>query len=127
MDEIVRRTRETAALLSMAAKLADNLTMLRASTHEIQKWRVSDIARCNAVAADYLRQFGLIALGGVWLRMAEAALKVRANRPAMTTFCDAKLQTAHHYFARMLPEAALRHDAVLCGYAEITNLLAETS
>src|SRR3984957_425376 len=127
MDEIVRRTRGTAALLSLAAKLADNLTMLRASTHEIQKWRVSDIARCTAVAADYLRQFGLVALGGVWLQMAEAALRVRANRPAMTTFCDAKLQTAHHYFARLLPEAALRHDAVLCGYAEITNLVAEAS
>jgi hypothetical protein len=127
MDEIVRRTRETAALLSIAAKLADNLTMLRASTHEIQKWRVSDIARCNAVAADYLRQFGLVALGGVWLQMAEAALRVRANRPAMTTFCDAKLRTAHHYFARLLPEAALRHDAVLCEYAQITKLAAEAS
>jgi Acetyl-CoA dehydrogenase C-terminal like len=111
----------------MAEKLADNLTMLRASTHEIQKWRASDIARCSAVATDYLRQFGLVALGAVWLRMAEAALRVRASRPAMTTFCDAKLQTARHYFARLLPEAALRHDAVLCGYADIINPVAEAS
>jgi hypothetical protein len=77
------------------------------------------------IDTDYLRQFGLVALGGVWLRMAEAALRFRANGPAMTTFCNARLQTAHHYFVRLLSEAALRHDTVLCGYAQITNLVAE--
>ncbi|MCA9631997.1 MAG: acyl-CoA dehydrogenase C-terminal domain-containing protein, partial [Myxococcales bacterium] len=50
----------------------------------------------------YLRLFGLVALGYVWCRTAQCAL--RADGGLSAGFYQAKLDTARFYMDRMLPE-----------------------
>ncbi|MGH6663996.1 MAG: acyl-CoA dehydrogenase C-terminal domain-containing protein, partial [Pseudolabrys sp.] len=56
----------------------------------------------GAGATDYLHMFGLVALGYMWCRIAEAALAKKGNgaEPRMS----AKLVTARFFMERMLPE-----------------------
>jgi hypothetical protein len=58
----------------------------------------------GAGATDYLHMFGLVALGYMWCRIAEAALAKKSNgaEPRMS----AKLVTARFFMERMLPETA---------------------
>ena len=58
----------------------------------------------GAGATDYMHMFGLVALGYMWCRIAEAALAKSGNgaAPAM----KAKLVTARFFMERMLPETA---------------------
>ncbi|HEY1310998.1 MAG TPA: acyl-CoA dehydrogenase C-terminal domain-containing protein [Pseudolabrys sp.] len=58
----------------------------------------------GAGATDYLHMFGLVALGYMWCKIAEAALAKKSNggEPRIS----AKLTTAHFFMERMLPETA---------------------
>jgi hypothetical protein len=73
----------------------------------------------SAAASDYLRLFGLVALGYMWLRMAEralAALSTGGDGP----FYEAKLATARFFMRRMLPETAGLALAIRSGAATVT-------
>lgn len=56
----------------------------------------------GAAASDYLRLFGLVALGFMWLQMAEQAL---AKEEDPNGFYRAKRDTARFYMERILPQA----------------------
>jgi acyl-CoA dehydrogenase len=60
----------------------------------------------GAGATDYMHMFGLVALGYMWCRIAEASLVKlpKANGSAPTY--SAKLTTARFFMERMLPETA---------------------
>jgi len=60
----------------------------------------------GAGATDYMHMFGLVALGYMWCRIAEASLAKlpKANGSAPTY--SAKLTTARFFMERMLPETA---------------------
>jgi len=53
------------------------------------------------VASDYLRLFGLVAMAGIWARLAAAAQTSREEDPA---FAQDKLTTASFYMRRILPQ-----------------------
>ena len=60
----------------------------------------------GAGATDYMHMFGLVALGYMWCKIAEASLAQlpKANGAAPTY--SAKLVTARFFMERMLPETA---------------------
>ncbi len=66
-----------------------------------------------AAASDYLRLFGLVAVGFMWLKMAKAALDGLANAGKSSLFYETKLNTAAFYFHRILPKAEGLYKAVL--------------
>jgi alkylation response protein AidB-like acyl-CoA dehydrogenase len=74
----------------------------------------------GAGATDYMHLFGLVALGYMWARIAEAALARSANgaKPAM----KAKLVTARFFVERMLPETATRLARITAGAGSIMEL-----
>ena len=52
---------------------------------------------------------GIVAVGLMWLRMAEAAARLKAAGEGDAAFLDAKLVTARYFAERIMPEAgALR-------------------
>ena len=76
----------------------------------------------GAASTDYLRLFGLTALGFMWARMAKAVLARQAagtSRPEL----DAKLALAKFFNERMLPQAGA-HLAKLTSGAETLMALA---
>ena len=63
----------------------------------------------GAGAHPYMHLMGIVALGLMWLRMAEVAHEALAAGDADTAFLEAKLVTARYFADRVMPEAgALR-------------------
>ena len=74
----------------------------------------------GAGATDYMHMFGLVALGYMWCRIAEAVLAKSGNgaAPAM----KAKLVTARFFMERMLPETATHLARIQSGVASTMEL-----
>ena len=60
----------------------------------------------GAGATDYMHMFGLVALGYMWCRIAEAALAKLPKANGAAPRMKAKLVTARFFMERMLPETA---------------------
>jgi len=101
----------------MAAALLDALRKLQESTMTVMNKAVQNPDEAGAAAADYLRLFGLVASGWMWLRMAQVAV---AN--AGEARYDAKLKTARFYFTKLLPQAAWLASAIATGAGPVMEL-----
>ncbi|MGB1011209.1 MAG: acyl-CoA dehydrogenase, partial [Thiolinea sp.] len=66
-----------------------------------------------AAATDYLRMAGLVALGYLWLRMADIALDKLDGDEAV--FYQAKVDTANFFFKRLLPQTGSLMSAIMSG------------
>ncbi|MDB5680062.1 acyl-CoA dehydrogenase, partial [Sphingomonas bacterium] len=63
----------------------------------------------GAGAHSYMHLMGIVAVGLMWLRMAEAAARLKAAGKGDAAFLDAKLVTARYFAERIMPEGgALR-------------------
>ena len=74
----------------------------------------------GAGATDYLHMFGLVALGYMWCKIAEAAL-AKGGDAAM----KAKLVTARFFMERMLPETAAHVARIQSGAGSVMELADE--
>jgi len=76
----------------------------------------------GAGSYDYMHLFGLVALGYMWCKIAEAALAKlpKANGSAATL--NAKLVTARFFMERMLPETATRLARIQAGATSTMEL-----
>jgi len=86
---------------------------LQLATAHIATKGLSDPEEAGAAASEYLRLFGLVALGYVWARSAKLALEKTAGSEA--GFYQAKLQTARFYLERILPQAGSLWFAIKSG------------
>ena len=60
----------------------------------------------GAAAYAYMDLMGLVSLGWMWLKMADASAKLKTEPGEDVDFHEAKLVTARHYAERWLPEAS---------------------
>jgi hypothetical protein len=77
----------------------------------------------GAGSYDYMHLFGLVALGYMWCRIAEAVLAKKGNASAQRM--TAKLVTARFFMERMLPETATRLARIQAGAASTMELPAD--
>jgi alkylation response protein AidB-like acyl-CoA dehydrogenase len=92
------------------APLATALEHLQIATGHIMEAGMSNHDEIGAASVDYLRLFGLVALGFMWARMAKIALP-KAEAP----FYKAKIGTAKFYMQRLLPQTAALLSAIQSG------------
>ena len=85
---------------------------LQQVTAELARKGLGDAFEAGAGATEYLRLFGLTALGYAWARMAQIALQHPEDE---TGFYRAKLATARFYMQRVLPETSSLAAKVLAG------------
>jgi alkylation response protein AidB-like acyl-CoA dehydrogenase len=71
----------------------------------------------GAAATEYLRMFGLVAIGYMWCRMAETAQAGSAD-----SFNAAKLASAKFFMAKMLPETGSLLSSITTGSASVMAL-----
>jgi len=90
--------------------LAASLEHLQIATGHVMEAGYSNPDEIGAASVDYLRLFGLVALGFMWARMAQIALP-KAEDP----FYRAKLGTAKFYLTRLLPHTASHLSAIQAG------------
>jgi alkylation response protein AidB-like acyl-CoA dehydrogenase len=79
----------------------------------------------GAGATDYMHLFGLVALGHMWCRIAEAANGKLAAGDGDAARMQAKLTTARFFFERMLPQTATHLVRIQAGAASTMELPAE--
>ena len=72
----------------------------------------------GAAATDYLRQFGLVAMGYMWLLM----LKVAFEKKDLDNYYEHKIITARFFFERILPETLSRAIAISSGSKTMMSL-----
>jgi alkylation response protein AidB-like acyl-CoA dehydrogenase len=77
------------------------LEHLQMATGHIMEAGMSNYDEIGAASVDYLRLFGLVALGFMWARMAKIALP-----KADASFYKAKIGTAKFFMQRLLPQTA---------------------
>ena len=81
-----------------------------------------DPEEAGAAATDYLRLFGLVALGYLWARMERTAAAKLPRANGDVSFYKAKLATARFFFDRILPETAGLFAAIKSGKASLMEM-----
>ncbi len=76
----------------------------------------------GAGSYDYMHLFGLVALGYMWCRIAEAALAKLPKANGSAARLNAKLVTARFFMERMLPETATRLTRIQAGATSTMEL-----
>ena len=76
----------------------------------------------GAGSYDYMHLFGLVALGYMWCRIAEAALAKLPKANGSAARLDAKLVTARFFMERMLPGTATRLARIKAGAGSTMEL-----
>lgn len=105
---------------AIVAPVRQALTRLEAATARLLD--LADAAETGAAATDYLRLFGLVSLGWMWVRMAARAL---AAGEAATPLHRAKVSVARFYVERLLPQTVGLELALSAGAAPVQDLDAE--
>ena len=101
---------------------AKSFGALRVATALVIQTGSVDPEEAGAAATDYLRMFGLVALGFMWVRMAKVAVDAVPGTEQDAAFYRAKRATATFYIQRILPQAGALLHAIEAGKASITAL-----
>jgi alkylation response protein AidB-like acyl-CoA dehydrogenase len=105
------------AMMDFIMPMAKAFGRLQQATLWLGKAGTANPDDAGAAATDYLRMFGLVAIGYMWCRMAEAA---QAN--SADSFNAAKLASARFYMAKMLPETGSLLSSITTGSASVMAL-----
>ena len=102
-------------LRALAGSLATAMQALHATTTDVMGRARQNPNEIGAAAVDYLRLFGLVATGWMWLRMAETARRQLAAGEGDAPFLEAKVTTARFYAERLLPQARSLQATIAAG------------
>jgi alkylation response protein AidB-like acyl-CoA dehydrogenase len=83
---------------------------------------MADAEEAGAAATDYLRLFGLVALGFMWVRMAVIAAEKLPEGGPDAEFYRAKLATARFFIERILPQTGALLYTIKAGKAPLMEM-----
>ncbi|NUB08063.1 acyl-CoA dehydrogenase [Azospirillum sp. Vi22] len=106
---------ENEELAEFVLPLAKAFAKLQQATAIIAQKGLKDPEEAGAAATDYLRLFGLVALGWMWLRMVKAAQAKLAAGEGNAAFLEAKIRTARFYMAKLLPQTNALFITIMAG------------
>jgi alkylation response protein AidB-like acyl-CoA dehydrogenase len=109
VTEEVAGAKQVEATADFAAALEKANGELQAATMWFMANGMTNPNNVGAGAHSYMHLMGIVAVGLMWLRMAEAAARLKATGDGDAAFLDAKLVTARYFAERIMPDAgALR-------------------
>jgi alkylation response protein AidB-like acyl-CoA dehydrogenase len=106
----------------LVQSFAESFGALQLATALVVQTGSIDPEEAGAAATDYLRMFGLVALGFMWVRMAKVAVDAPPGTEQDAVFYRAKRATAAFYIQRILPQAGALLHAIQAGKASMTAL-----
>ena len=104
VNDFIETHRDHPQLGDMVKGFAKAFGALQLATAQIAATGATDPEEAGAAATEYLRLFGLVALGFMWLRSALVAAEKLARPGNEAAFYKAKLTTARFYMERILPQ-----------------------
>ncbi len=107
---------------AMVTGLGKAFGALQLATGHIAAKGMADPEEAGAAASDYLRLFGLVALGYMWARTAVIAVEKLPKANGETEFYQGKLTTARFYMERILPQAGGLFMAIKSGKASMMEM-----
>ena len=111
------------ALVEFAGPLWKAFGKLQQATGVIAQKGMKNPDEAGAASTDYLRMFGLVALGWMWLKMVKTShAKLAEGANGKADFYDAKIKTARFFVQRMLPEVDARFKALMAGGKSLMEL-----
>lgn len=105
VDEECARAKGNEALADFATRLEKANGELKAATMWFMQSGMANPNNIGAGAHHYMHIMGIVALGSMWLMMAEAAQKALGEGRGNKAFLEAKLVTARYFGERFLPDA----------------------
>jgi len=113
---------EVEELAEYVIPLAKAFAKLQQVTAIVAQKGMKDPEEAAAAATDYLRLFGLVSLGWMWLKMVKAARAKLAAGEGNAAFYEAKLKTARFYMAKLLPQVNTLFITIMAGAAPLMEL-----
>jgi len=120
VSEFIGAHSEHPALGKLVQGYARAFGALQLATAYIAEKGMSDPEEAGAAATDYLRLFGLVALGFMWVRMAVIAVDKMGGEDA--EFYQAKIVTARFFMQRILPQAGALLFTIKAGKAPLMDM-----
>jgi alkylation response protein AidB-like acyl-CoA dehydrogenase len=109
--------KDDARIGALVQPLANAFGSLQLATAHIAQSGLRDPEEAGAAASEYLRLFGIVALGYMWARMAQVAAAKLPTADGDAGFYNAKLATARFYIERILPQAGALYASIKSGKA----------
>jgi 3-(methylsulfanyl)propanoyl-CoA dehydrogenase len=105
-----------AELAEFVAPLSAAAGVLQKATAYLQERATANPDEIGSAAGDYLRLFGLVALGHMWLETARVAHdRLTSGGVLPPAFYEAKVRTARFFVRRVLPEAGALYASLTSG------------
>lgn len=123
VSRFIEENRRDPDLREFVEPLARAFSLLQQATIRTLQASTRDPQEAGAAATDYLRLFGLVAVGYLWARAAAVASSRLAS--AGDAFYRAKLSTARFYMSRLLPESLALFEAIKAGAEPIMEMREE--
>jgi alkylation response protein AidB-like acyl-CoA dehydrogenase len=106
ISTLATNTGSRSELADISASLNRAVADLRAAALWLQSAGDTNPDNLGAGSTAFLNLFGIVTLGYVWLKIAEAAISADEMADHSAGFLAAKVRTAKFYASRMLPETA---------------------
>jgi hypothetical protein len=123
VDAYLRERMEKPELQEFVMPVMKAFGRLQQITALVVQKGMADPEEAGAAASEYLRAFGLVALGYMWARIAELSLPKLDGDEAL--FYKGKVATARYYMARLLPETNGLFASIATGAKPLMELEAE--
>ena len=104
------------ALAELATPVVEALALLQRTTMTVMQRAQQNPEEIGAAASEYLRLFGLVATGWMWVRVATVAAAKGGARN------EARLATARFYVTRLLPQTTSLAAQIAAGAAPVMAL-----
>ena len=105
--------------------LAKSFARLQTATQHVALEGMKNPDEAGAASSDYLRLFGLVALGFMWAQMAKLAHARLAEGTEETAFYENKIKTGRFFMERMLPDTSALLSKATAGADTLMALDAE--
>ncbi|MFZ0695189.1 MAG: acyl-CoA dehydrogenase C-terminal domain-containing protein, partial [Alphaproteobacteria bacterium] len=124
IDRFINEHSDNIQMQEFVLPLAKAFRELQQATVWIRDQSTKNRQKLAAAANDYLRLFGLVALGSEWAKIGKIAHTALANT-GEKQFYEAKIATARFYMQYLLPQSSSLVTATMSGGGSIMELDAE--
>ena len=116
--DFIEQNKEDADMKEFVVPFSKALKGLQKTTLYMAQKGLGNPYEIGAAATDYLRQFGLVAMGYMWLLM----LKVAFSKREKDDYYEHKIILARFFFERILPETLSRAITISSGSKTMMSL-----